>query len=129
MSANISHAEATRLAENWISAWNARDLEGIMGHYAANVRFTSPRVAAAPAGVGDPSGTLYGSDRLRRYFSAAMGSLPPGPLMELISVGVGVGGEVAVVYKRETGTVVVECMEVAGGKVACVRVMYSAGAM
>ena len=37
---------AERLAREWVEAWNAHDLERILSHYAEDVEFASPFVAA-----------------------------------------------------------------------------------
>ena len=51
-----------------------RDLDALMSHYAQDVVFKSPRVAASHAatGVGSPTGILQGADSLRTYFAKAL---------------------------------------------------------
>ena len=44
-------AEMRALAEQWIAAWNARDLGRIMDHYAANVEFEANRASLNSASI------------------------------------------------------------------------------
>jgi len=46
---------ADRFAAEWLQAWNERDLERILGHYADSIEFTSP---FAQALLGVASGTV-----------------------------------------------------------------------
>jgi uncharacterized protein (TIGR02246 family) len=41
----LSRAEVESLAEGWVAAWNARDIEAVLAHFADDARFTSPRAA------------------------------------------------------------------------------------
>lgn len=83
----IDEQQAAAFAEDWYAAWNAHDLEAILGHYAEEVEFTSPFVVALN---GDPSGTLHGRDELRAYFARALERFPDlrfEPLDVLVGVG------------------------------------------
>ena len=40
----MTESEATRFAQEWVAAWNSRDLERILSHYADDVELTSPLV-------------------------------------------------------------------------------------
>jgi hypothetical protein len=53
--------------ENWIDAWNRRDVEAVLEHFSNEVRFTSPTAARV---VGNP--TAIGKDSLRSYWLAAL---------------------------------------------------------
>jgi ketosteroid isomerase-like protein len=57
-------------AQNWIDAWNRRDLEAVLAHYADDARFTSPR---AQATVG--TATVVGKAALRDYWRAALAGI------------------------------------------------------
>ena len=60
-------------AADWVDAFNARDLERVLSHYADDVRLYSPRVKQI---LGDPSGCVRGKAALRDYFAKGMsGSL------------------------------------------------------
>ena len=58
-------------AADWVAAWNRRDLDAILGHYADGVEFTSPFAGRL---TGD--GTVRGKDALRAYFAAALARFP-----------------------------------------------------
>src|SRR4051812_9046528 len=60
-------------AADWIAAWNRRDLDAILCHYADDVVFTSPFVARL---TGDPAGTVRGKEALRAYFAAGLARFP-----------------------------------------------------
>ncbi|OHX35776.1 DUF4440 domain-containing protein [Methylomonas sp. LWB] len=64
---------ADRFAAEWLQAWNDRDLERILGHYADSIEFTSP---FAQALLGEASGTVVGKPALRDYFRIGLGKYP-----------------------------------------------------
>lgn len=57
------------LARDWIAAWNCRDLERVLALYADDAEMTSDIIVAL--GFAE-SGTLYGKEALRRYWSKAL---------------------------------------------------------
>jgi len=69
----ISPEDAARFAEEWYAAWNAHDLDAILGHYADDIEFTSPFVVALND---DPAGIVRGNDELRAYFQRGLESYP-----------------------------------------------------
>ena len=58
-------------AEEWIAAWNARDLERILSHYAPDIVFLSP-VAARRLG----NGRVTGISELGAYWGSALAAIP-----------------------------------------------------
>jgi ketosteroid isomerase-like protein len=40
----LNYEEARRLARSWCEAWSKGDLDAVMGHYAVDVKFSSPTV-------------------------------------------------------------------------------------
>lgn len=54
-------------ARDWVAAWNRRDVDAIVAHYAPDGRFTSP-VALERLG----SATVIGRDALKAYWSGAI---------------------------------------------------------
>jgi uncharacterized protein (TIGR02246 family) len=63
----VTREEAARYAEDWAAAWNRRDLEAVLAHFAEDVAFTSPlaqRVAGSPS--------VRGRAALRAYWRAAL---------------------------------------------------------
>jgi hypothetical protein len=96
---------ARRLASEWCDAWNRHDLDAIMRHYADDVALCSPKVVARR---GIPDGWLHGKDRVRAYF--AVGLDAPGLRFDLVDVLLGINA-VTIVYRRETGALVTDLLE------------------
>lgn len=93
-------------AEEWIAAWNAHDLDRILGHYAPDIVFTSP---ASTRITGDPSGRVVGKAALEAYWAAALAG---GPDLTFTLLGVLSGPDgVAIRYRSSrTGGEVVEVL-------------------
>jgi hypothetical protein len=60
-------------AVEWIAAWNARDLERILSHYASEIEFISPLAARL---VPESGGTIRGLEALRSYWSRGIAQSP-----------------------------------------------------
>ncbi len=60
------HASAEAFARDWIAAWNRRDIEAIVAHYAADGRFTSPRALERMG-----TATVAGREMLKAYWQGA----------------------------------------------------------
>lgn len=70
----MSMPEPGPFADEWISAWNARDVEAVLAHYADDVVFTSPtalRVVPASGGI------VRDKDALRSYWRPALQGITP----------------------------------------------------
>ena len=93
-------------ARKWIDAWNRRDLEAILEHYADDVEVCSPRVVQR---YGIVDGRLRGKPRLREYFADGLRMIPD-LHMELVEALIGVNA-MTVVYRRENGALVADCSE------------------
>ena len=65
----IDRAFADELAAIHSAAWNAHDLERILGHYADDFTMSSPLIVQRGF---DPSGTLRGKDAVRPYWRAGL---------------------------------------------------------
>jgi|SRR6185312_4940869 len=65
----IDEKFAHAFAEEWVAAWNARDLDRVLAHYTDDFEFSSPLINAI---VGEPSGTLQGKVAVRAYWQAAL---------------------------------------------------------
>ncbi len=65
--------EAWNLANHWVTAWNAHDLDLIMTHCDDTVELTSP-VAAQLLGTAD--GKVIGKANLRAYFERGLDAYP-----------------------------------------------------
>lgn len=88
---------AAAFAAKWIAAWNARDLEHVLSHYAEDVVFVSPRAAEL---TGDP--IVRGKPALRSYWTKAL-ALAPDLHFTLETVFEGAAGRLTLVYARADG--------------------------
>ena len=64
---------AAGFASDWIEAWNTRDLDRILNHYADDVVLTSPFVRRL---IGGKSDTVCGIAALRAYFARGLNTCP-----------------------------------------------------
>ncbi len=67
--ASLSTPEPAAFVAQWIDAWNARDIEAVLTHYADDVVFTSP---TALRFVPETGGTVHGKHALRSYWTVAL---------------------------------------------------------
>jgi ketosteroid isomerase-like protein len=118
----VTKEEAKELANHWIAAWNAHDLEMIMAHYEQDVVLTSP-VAAQLLGL--PDGKVAGKANLRAYFQRGLEAFPELQFrLEDVLWGL---NSVVLYYTNQKGTRTAEFMELsAAGRVARVVANYSA---
>jgi ketosteroid isomerase-like protein len=118
----VTNDEAWNLANDWVAAWNAHDLDAILSHYEEAVELTSP-VAARLLGVAD--GKVAGKAALRAYFARGLAAYPELRFsLEQVFSGI---QSVVLVYANQAGSRTAEFMELsAAGKVARVVANYSA---
>jgi predicted ester cyclase len=117
----MTREEAWNLAEHWVAAWNAHDLELIMTHYEDAVELTSP-VAAQLLGTSD--GRVVGKANLRAYFRRGLEAFPDLDF-RLADVLWGINSLV-LYYTNHKGTRTAEFMELSAiGKVARVVGNYN----
>ncbi|GAC1629238.1 MAG: nuclear transport factor 2 family protein [Nevskia sp.] len=62
-----SHAGAQSWAHDWISAWNARDLDAVLAMFTDDCEFRSPKAAAITG-----NGTVHGKPALEAYWREAL---------------------------------------------------------
>jgi predicted ester cyclase len=118
----MTRDEAWNLANDWVAAWNAHDLDSIMTHYEDSIELTSP-VAAQLLGM--PSGKVAGKANLRAYFQQGLEAYPD-LRFQLEDVLWGVNS-VVLYYSNQKGTRTGEFMELSPiGKVARVVAHYNA---
>ena len=118
----MTRDEAWKLANNWIAAWNAHDLELILTHYENTAELTSPAAAQL---LETADGKVLGKANLRAYFRRGLEAYPE-LRFQLQDVFWGVNS-VVLYYKNQKGTHTAEFMELsANGKVARVVANYSA---
>jgi hypothetical protein len=118
----MTRDEAWNLANHWIAAWNAHDLDSIMTHYEDAVELTSPVAAQL---LGASGGKVAGKENLRAYFQRGLEAYPD-LHFRLHDVLWGVNS-VVLYYTNQVGTHTGEFMELSEvGKVARVIAHYSA---
>ena len=117
----LTKTEVAEFAEDWISAWNAHDLERIMSHYDDNVELISPAAAQI---LNDPNGRVIGKDALRSYFKKGLDAYPN---LEFTLKDIMWGlNSIVLYYVNQRGTCTGEYMEVSpAGKVSRVVANYS----
>jgi len=117
----MTREEVGKLAEHWIAAWNAHDLEMIMTHYEDAIELTSPVVAQL---LGYPAGKVIGKTNLRAYFQRGLEAYPE-LHFRLEDLFVGLNSAV-LVYTNQKGGRTAEFMELSAiGKVERVVANYS----
>ena len=99
----MTNDAANAFAHEWVSAWNAHDLERILSHWADDCVFVSARVTQI---MGDPSGTVRGKAALRAYWKRGLEVLPD-LHFELHTIFVGFDS-VVLGYRNQRGQ---ECAE------------------
>ena len=117
----MTRDEAWNLANDWVAAWNAHDLDRIMTHYDDAVELTSPVAAQL---LGTPEGKVVGKANLRAYFQRGLQAYPE-LTFRLDDVLWGIGS-VVLYYINQRGTHAGEFMELsAAGKITRVVANYS----
>jgi predicted ester cyclase len=118
----VTRDEALNLADLWVAAWNAHDLDLIMMHYEEAVELTSPVAAQLLAAS---HGRVVGKTSLRAYFRRGLEAYPD-LHFQLVDVLCGVNS-VVLYYTNQKGTRTAEFMELSAmGKVARVVANYGA---
>ena len=117
----MTKEEAWQLANEWVAAWNAHDLDLIMAHYEDGVELTSPVAARL---LGKPDGKVVGKANLRAYFQRGLEAFPELQFrLEDVLWGL---NSVVLYYANQKGTRTAEFMELsAAGKVARVVANYN----
>jgi hypothetical protein len=116
----VTRDEALNLADLWVAAWNAHDLDLIMTHYEDAVELTSP---VASQLLGTSEGKVVGKANLRAYFRRGLEAYPE-LHFRLADVLCGVSS-VVLYYTNQKGTRTAEFMELSAmGKVSRVVANY-----
>jgi predicted ester cyclase len=118
----MTRDDAWSLANHWVAAWNAHDLDLIMTHYEDAIELTSPVAAQLLSVAG---GKVVGKANLRAYFQRGLEAYPELRFrLEDVLWGV---NSVVLYYTNQKGTHTGEFMELsATGKVVRVVAHYSA---
>jgi ketosteroid isomerase-like protein len=117
----VTKDEAWSLANHWVAAWNAHDLDLIMTHYEDAVELISPAAARL---LGKPEGRVAGKADVRAYFQRGLEAYPELHFrLEDVLWGI---SSVVLYYSNQKGTKTAEFMELsASGKVVRVVANYS----
>ncbi|MGA3077098.1 MAG: nuclear transport factor 2 family protein [Bryobacteraceae bacterium] len=118
----MTRDEAWNLANRWVAAWNAHDLDLIMTHYEEAIELTSPVAAQL---LGTSGGKVVGKASLRAYFRRGLEAYPELRFhLEDVLWGV---NSLVLYYTNQKGSRTGEFMELSAiGKVARVVAHYSA---
>ena len=118
----VTRDEAWKLANHWVGAWNAHDLDLILSHYEDAIELTSPVAAQL---LGTSGGKVVGKANLRAYFQRGLEAYPTLHFhLEDVLWGV---NSVVLYYTNQKGTRTGEFMELSAlGKVAQVVAHYNA---
>jgi hypothetical protein len=117
----LTKEQVYQFAQEWITAWNAHDLDQIMAHYDEEIELISPVAAQL---LNQPDGKVAGKANLRAYFQKGLSAYPT-LHFELIEVLWGVSS-VVLYYANQRGTHTGEYMEISPqGKVSRVVANYS----
>ena len=96
----ITKEFAEKFAQDWIGAWNSHDLNRILAHYRDEFVMSSPKIAAI---AGEKSGTLFGKDKVAKYWAKAL-ALFPKLHFQLIKIFVG-SDSIVLYYQGVSGPV------------------------
>jgi len=97
--------DAVQVAREWIAAWNSRDLDRVLSHYAPDVELSSPLAAERVPGSG---GYIRGEAALRAYWEPALAASPD-LHFELDAVLTAVDG-CTILYRNHRGQQVAESL-------------------
>ena len=98
--ARVTPEQAASFAASWYAAWNAHDLDAIMGHYDPAIEHSSPFIKRYN---NSDDVSIRGMDGVRDYFRRA---LERNPTLAFNPMHVTTGLEsVLLVYRRMTGDV------------------------
>jgi hypothetical protein len=118
----IERAQAEAIAQEWLDAWNAHDLERVVAHFADDVDVTSPLIARLRPGS---EGRLRGKEAVLSYYRDGLAA-SAGLHFTLIEVCIGVD-EVTIVYRNQRDAVVTETLTLGpDGHAVAVGVAYGA---
>ncbi len=99
----LTPEHAQRFAASWYAAWNARDVDAIMAHYAPEIEHSSPFIKRYN---GTDDVAIRGLADVRDYFSRAL-ARNPALRFDPLHVTIGLGS-VILVYRRMTGDLAAE---------------------
>jgi hypothetical protein len=102
----IERAFAESFARDWIAAWNSRDLDRVLAHYADDFQMSSPFIVETAQ---EPSGRLRGKQAVGAYWARRL-ALQPDLRFQLRAVMTGMDS-IIVLYDRMDSRVGAEYFE------------------
>ena len=100
---------ASDFVRGWLEAWNAHDLEAVLGHFAEGATFTSPVAARIVEGS---NGVVRGKAALRDYWREGLIRIPD-LRFDLIGIYLGVD-TIVINYRNQNGGLVNEVLKFDG---------------
>ena len=104
--------QARARAEEWISAWNAHDIERILSHYTDDFEMSSSFIQRV---VGDKTGTLHGKAAIEAYWRRGF-ERAPHLRFELLDTLLGIDSLALYYRSTVTNNTVVEVLAMKGDK-------------
>jgi ketosteroid isomerase-like protein len=96
----------------WVTAWNAHDVESVLEHFHEDVVFTSPVAADL---VPESGGVIHGKSALRDYWTRALGRIPNLRfVVEAVYQGI---DTIVIEYRNQDGGLVSEVLRFTGNLV------------
>jgi hypothetical protein len=118
----MTFEDAEAHAKDWIGAWNSHDLERIMSFYSQDVVFEAETVRARWR---KPEGKLVGIAELGKHFALGL-ELAPQLKFQLEQVFLAPSGY-AILYQRENGNHVIDCVTINDAGQAAKVIAYYGG--
>jgi hypothetical protein len=105
-------AEAQAFTEQWVTDWNAHDVDALLAHFTDDVVFTSPTAVRLLGG----DGVVRGKEALRKYWHEGI-RLIPDLHFEVLALYVGIS-TLVINYRNQAGGVVSEVLTFDGALVS-----------
>lgn len=70
---SMATPDPQKFAQDWVTAWNAHDVEAVLAHFHDDVVFSSPVAARL---FPETRGVVRGKDSLRHYWTKALAGMP-----------------------------------------------------
>ena len=116
----MDSAETKKIANDWVEAWNKRDLTKVMEHYADDCELHSPFVVKR---WNLPNGNIRGKEKMKEHFAKAFEG-PATKSMELLEILTGVG-EFLLIFGDKQGPTSANLVALdESGKVKTVKAFY-----
>lgn len=103
------HIDPKDFADQWLKAWNAHDIEGVLAHFHDDATFSSPFARQILPATG---GKLRGKTAIRDYWTTGIRAIPDLHFtIEELFVGI---DQLVILYKNQKGIRVSEILKFDG---------------